>query len=53
MIVYKCDRCKKELKNMSSLTQVKIGNLLINDYELCDSCTRELCSFLKHYKEKE
>ena len=53
MIVCKCDRCKKELKNMLSLNQVSIGNLLKSNYELCDSCTRELYSFLKHYKEKE
>ena len=47
MIIYKCDRCKKESKNSFDLTNVTIGNLFSTKYELCDGCIKELKQFIK------
>ena len=47
MIVHKCDRCEKELKNFLIINKVTISEFFSIDYELCDNCTKELKSFLR------
>lgn len=47
MKVYKCDRCKKEFNSTFQINKVRIGTLLVNEYELCEDCMKEFSDFFK------
>ena len=47
MIIYKCDRCKKEEKNSFDLVSVSVGTFIPKKYELCDGCAKDLQHFLR------
>ncbi len=47
MIVYKCDKCKKEVEKYCNLTEVCMGELSIIKYQLCDNCAKKLIEFIE------
>ena len=56
MIVYKCDKCGKELR-MREVVDVDIvgiyGDEQEDEYELCHDCALKLQKWLESGKEKE
>ncbi len=46
MLIYKCDRCKKEQEEDKKFVEVELI-LECERYDLCEECAEELKQFLK------
>lgn len=52
MIIYRCDRCNREVKRGKEI-KIEIGKSIAEQWDLCDECSDELCLFLSKFKNRE